>query len=86
MHRVLQGDPEDTLLAVVSGSSETVTHAVLLTLGDLTHTWRDLSVFSEQTVMLYFGFKEQTDGRRVYLDEVNVVKSRTGLYPVYLFW
>jgi hypothetical protein len=84
MYRAVQGGPDDALLALVSDGGETVTHTVVLTSGDWTHTWCDLSAFSGQTVTLRFGFQDQTSGQQLYIDEISVGESRMGVHPIYL--
>ena len=84
LYRAIQGETGDALQAVIVGTSKQVTHTVALSPGAWTHAWRDLSDFAGQTVTIQFGFQEQTAGQQVYLDEVSVGESKTGVLSVYL--
>jgi hypothetical protein len=84
LYKAVEGEADDALQAVVSGGGEAITHTVSLTPAGWTHTWRDLSDFSGQTVTLRLGFQDQTPGQQVYLDEVSVGESEAGVVSVYL--
>jgi hypothetical protein len=84
MYRVLQGEPGDKLLAMISGDSTTLTHTVSMTPGNWVHTWRDLSALRGQTVTLFFGFQNPTSGQQIYLDEISVGESKVGAFSIYL--
>jgi hypothetical protein len=84
LYRTVQGKADDALLATVSSGGEVITHKVLLTSRDWTHTWCDLSAFSGQTVNLRFGFLDQMSGQQVYLDEISVGETEKRIFSVYL--
>jgi hypothetical protein len=85
MYQVDEGDGvDDALLATVSNGGEVVTRTVTLVPGGWAHAWQDLSAFAGETVALKFGFREQTGGQRVYVDEISVGDARVGVYPLYL--
>ncbi len=84
MYHTVLGDADDTLLAMVAGSRDTITHSVVLSPAGWIHTWQDLSAFGGQTVTLSFGFRDQTTSQQVYLDEIRLGEIEAGVFSIYL--
>jgi hypothetical protein len=84
LYRVVEGDEDDALLATVSEGGDVISHSVPLSADGWTHSWHHLDAFSGQTVTLQFGFRDQTTDQQIYLDEISVGDTRTGVFPLYL--
>ncbi len=84
LYRAVQGSADDKLLIRIVSASQAITPSAALTPGEWTHAWYDLSAFSGQTVTLQLGFKNQSGSQQIYIDEISLGPSRTGVFPIYL--
>ena len=82
-YRVMAGDSGKALIVSVSGTSK-ISQTFVLTPGGWIHSWLDAGALSGQTVMLSLCFANLATPQQVYLDEVSLGDSRTGVRKLYM--
>ena len=83
MYQVTHGNGDPFVVAIMTDTSA-ITHSFVVTPGNWTHEWIDLSACASQTVTLTLGFQNPAAAQQIYLDEISLGDAQVGVYPVFL--